>query len=105
MLDNLWGFPVSWYYIVGIIIGVFAVMLLLRMVNKCVLEDGEKKCKRSLIQLGVFGIFTIIYMVFLLFVSLFVVIYAMQYGWSSVYTLDLIFAVGYLFILVLIFRL
>jgi hypothetical protein len=70
--------------------------------HTCDLSTDEK-CGSSLIQVGVFGIFTIIYLIFLFFVSLFVIVYGLQNGFSNVHILDMIFAIGYLFVLILVF--
>jgi len=109
MLDNILGFPIVGWYLLGIIFVLLAVMLVIRAGKLCwselktVVKGGWKsrtgKCVKSLRDLGIFGVALILYLMFLLVVSIYVIVYGWQFGWTQVYTLDLAFAIGYIVLL------
>lgn len=104
--------PISLWFVLGIAFFIFGIYMVVRAGGYClreaktVIEEGwhhrSGKCIRSLRDLGVFGVFLIIYMAWLFVVSAYVILYGFQFGWVEVHTHDLALSVSYIGLIIIL---
>jgi len=111
MLETLFGVGIFWWYMLGLLLFVMGLVYVFIAGKRCwnelgdIIEEGKRgtgKCITSIKHLGIYWIFLLAYMFFLVLVSVYIIVFGFQNGWSEVSTFDLATAFAYLVLLVIV---